>query len=97
VEKGMKPILKKILLPLIHKYRNLVLDATYYWLNKDLQYIKLVFDTDYPDWNDDDAILNFGYDETKPQRGTADRIGFIDEQQKKYKISDNSLVVKALR
>lgn len=97
VEKGMKPILKKILLPLIQKYRNWVLDATYYWLNKDLQYIKLVFDTDYPDWNDDDAMLNFGYDETKPQRGTVDWIGFIDEQQKKYKISDNSLVVKALR
>ena len=86
VEKGMKPILKKILLPLIQKYRNLVLDATYYWLNKDLQYIKLVFDTDYPDWNDDDAMLNFGYDETKPQRGTVDWIGFIDEQQKKYKL-----------
>ena len=42
-------------------------------------------------------MLNFGYDETKPQRGTVDWIGFIDEQQKKYKISDNSLVVKALR
>ena len=25
------------------------------------------------------------------------RIGFFDEQQKKYKISDNSIVVKALR
>lgn len=66
----MKPILKKILLPIIQKYRNLVLDATYYWLNKDMEYIKLVFDTDYPDWNDDDAMFNFGYDETKPQRGT---------------------------
>ena len=42
-------------------------------------------------------MLNFGYDETKPQRGTVDWIGFIDEQQKKYKTSDNSLVVKALR
>lgn len=52
---------------------------------------------EYPDWNDDDAMLNFGYDEAKPQRGTVDWIGFIDEQQKKYKISDNSLVVKALR
>lgn len=35
-----------------------------------MEYIKLVFDTDYPDWNDDDAMFNLGYDETKPQRGT---------------------------
>jgi len=54
-------------------------------------------EADETDWNDDDTMLNFGYDETKPQRGTVDWIGFIDEQQKKYKISDNSLVVKALR
>ena len=97
VAQGMKAILKKMMLPLLQKYRNLVYSSSYYWINKDLDYLKLVFDTDFPDWNDEKAMLQFGYDESEEEWGNSKWLSFIDQQQKRYGITDNALIVKALR
>lgn len=96
VATGMQSILQKLLLPLLQKYRNLVYASTYYWANKDSDYLKLVFDVDFPDWNDENAMLSFGYDERKKRWGNSDWVKFIDDQQKRYGITDNSLLAKLL-
>ena len=96
VAQGMKLILTKLLLPLLHKYRNLVFDSSYYWINKDRDYLKQVFDTDFPDWNDDKAMMRFGYDEAEKEWGNSKWVGFISDQQDKYGIIDNSMIIKAL-
>lgn len=96
VAKGLKPILTKMLLPLLQKYRNQVFDSSYYWINKDRDYLKLVFDTDFPDWNDDEAMSSFGYDQTEEEWGNGKWVGFISDQQDKYGITDNSMIIKAL-
>ena len=97
VYNNMERILKTWLLPLLNKYRDLVLGACYYWLRKDRDYIRLVFQTNYPDVNDDQAMLRFGYEEEEDEWGNTDWEDFIWEQQKRYGINDNSLVLLALR
>lgn len=96
VARGMKLILTKLLLPLLHKYRNLVFDSSYYWINKDRDYLKQVFDTDFPDWNDDKAMMRFGYDEAEKEWGNSKWVRFISDQQDKYGITDNSMIIKTL-
>ena len=93
----MKIILSKLMLPLLQQYRNLVFNSSYYWINKDLDYLKLVFDTDFPDWNNEEDMLRFGYDESEEDWGNSSWLSFIDQQQERYGITDNSLISKALR
>lgn len=97
VAQGMKIILSNMMLPLLQQYRNLVFNSSYYWINKDLDYLKLVFDTDFPDWNNEEDMLRFGYDESEEDWGNSSWLSFIDQQQERYGITDNSLISKALR
>lgn len=96
VAQGMKAILTQMMLPLLQKYRNQVYNSSYYWINKDLDYLKLVFDTDFPDWKDEKAMLRFGYDEIEEDWGNSKWLSFLDQQQKRYGITDNSFIAKAL-
>lgn len=61
IKDAMKPLLKP-LIKTLSIYRDRVLNSFYYWLDKDAEYLRLVFNTRWPIFNDDKELMNFDFD-----------------------------------
>lgn len=95
VYEGMKPILQKLLLPMLKKYRDLVFDSTYYWSTKDPGYLRLVFETEIPDENNEKVLIDYPENFQK-EYGNGKWALFLGDQEKRYGITDNSLFFKLI-
>lgn len=58
---ALTQILPSLLL-LLQKYKDLVISGTFYWMQKDLEYLHLVYDTPIPSWSTNDEMFGQDYD-----------------------------------